>query len=209
MYHCNRIRGNRNSPLFTNVQFLAPNASAASCFNHLFLPLSLSSHATFLQSLPSSFNSSTPIFTLSFLHVLCVFSSIIIKITSGHFSTNLCLRAFYFHLFPPWAMSSTNLLCSFTPLPWFSVRELESVPCAGDGEGFVVFNIIADVARRLVLVTPLALTMCFCIGYTELIVQLWCRCIFCFAVYDSFHAAGWFTRLWLQYNGWDQSSHDL
>lgn len=46
------------------------------------------------------------------------------------------------------ATSLANLLSSFSSLPRFIVRALQGVPRTGNGEDFLQFNIIADLATR-------------------------------------------------------------
>lgn len=96
MLHCNGFGKFHRSPLFTFVQFLVPNATAAPCFHYRYLKLSLRNHDISLRSLQFFFDSPVSFLTLSLGHPFFFFCYIITTLASLHLPTCLCLSAFSF-----------------------------------------------------------------------------------------------------------------
>lgn len=91
------------------------------------IALLLSQRDTSLWSLKSSFYFSNNSLTLLLLNPFWVFFSINFSFASVLFSNCLGLCAVSFSSVPLQTTSSMNLLSSFSPLPWFIVKELQGV----------------------------------------------------------------------------------
>lgn len=68
MFHCNKVSKIHDGPLFTYLQFLASDVSAAPCFNHLYLALLLSQPDFSFRSLRSPLRVPSYFFTLPLVH---------------------------------------------------------------------------------------------------------------------------------------------
>lgn len=64
-----------------------------------------------------------------------------------YLSTRFCLRGYSFRSPPSRATTLPKQRSSFSPLPLFFIRQLQGVPCAGDGESVLLFIIISRVPR--------------------------------------------------------------
>lgn len=202
VFYCNRIMKIHEHPLYTDVQFSASTAFLASflvIFSSQFHWVNLKLFYC-LCSLLSISSSSFSLYHL--LRPFCIFSSTIIIFASVRFSKGLCLCTFAFRSLPPWPMSVASLPPYFTPLPCLIVKQLPSVPRPGDGEGPLLFNIIANLAC-----IPFCwhltsnFTKCGLFWTYRALRPRCCRFISCFSSHDLIHDYGWFIPLWLHYTG--------